>query len=148
MKRDLEKQRAWQRRSKPLKRSGFRGGRKPIKKSNPERRRRAYDRNFGERADHIRAMPCLVAAAWSPPQWTEAGAPRCFGDVQACHARARGMGGVKGDRRTLVPLCAAHHRESGELNTTERAEFEARYQIDLTAKAAALAIVFDGLGVP
>lgn len=77
-------------------------------------------------------MPCLV----------------CGTDeyVQAAHARARGMGGVKGDRRDLVPLCPKHHMESGEFRTSQRAAFEVRHGVDLVAEAARIAVELDERG--
>jgi hypothetical protein len=143
----------------------------PIKARNPERRARAYARNFGDRADAIRAMPCLAceverslasggmtrilgmfALDFAPPR----------GAVQAAHVVARGMGGAKGDRRQLVPLCAYHHGEAGEGRTspistavpggpeveTQRQKFERRYGLDLTVKAAELAEQLDREGYP
>mgnify|MGYP007024627118 CR=1 FL=1 len=34
--------------------------RTPLRKRNPERRAKLHARNFGERGDAIRAMPCLA----------------------------------------------------------------------------------------
>ena len=129
----------------------------PLRKRNPERRAAAYARNFGDRADAIRAMPCLAceverslasggmtrilgmfAIDFAPPR----------GAVQAAHVVARGMGGAKGDRRALVPLCAYHHGAAGEGRTSQREDFERRYGLDLTAKAAELAEQLDREGYP
>ncbi len=96
---------------------------------NRARRAKAYARNFGPRADAVRAMPCLVAGCRRP--------------TVAAHARARGMGGAKGDARELVPLCQPHHLEAGEHRTSQRAAFEARHSLDLTADAARIASLFD-----
>ena len=99
--------------------------RTPLRKANPERRARLYARNFGDHADTIRSMPCLV--------------PGCQQRVEACHARARGMGGAKGSWRDLVPLCREHHIEAGEHRTTQRHAFELRHGVSLTLAAAELA---------
>ena len=99
--------------------------RTPLRKTNPERRARAYARNFGAHADTIRSMPCLV--------------PGCQQRVEACHVRARGMGGAKGSWRDLVPLCREHHIEAGEHRTTQRHAFELRHRVNLTLAAAELA---------
>ncbi len=99
--------------------------RSPLRKVNPERRAKLYARNFGEHADLIRALPCLV--------------PGCSCPAEAAHARARGMGGCMGSWRDLVPLCRAHHIEAGEARTSQRHAFEVRYRVSLTVAAAELA---------
>lgn len=124
---------------------------------NRERKAKVFARNFGERAKAVRAMVCLVIArnatvalgtvnryeAW------EHSASRCSSWlVQAAHVRARGMGGAKGDRRDLVPLCDRHHRESGEFRTSQRTDFERRYGLDLQAEAARIAAELDEKGLP
>ena len=58
----------------------------------------------------------------------------CGGDITASHTNARGMGGVKGDRRELVPLCYMHSLEAGERNTTQRRDFERKYQASLDGR--------------
>lgn len=144
LKRDPDKQRAWRQRSKGLKRTGGpkrTGGlkRTPIARKNPERRAKMFERNFGERGDPVRAMMCLASGHRSDP---------CSGPIQACHAIARGMGGVKGDRRCLVPLCAKHHRASGEHGTSQREAFEKKHKIDLVAEAERIAKELDEQGIP
>ena len=99
--------------------------RTPLRQRNPERRARLYARNFGEHADRVRSLPCLV--------------PGCMQRVEACHARARGMGGAKGSWRDLVPLCREHHEEAGEHRTSKRHAFELRHGVSLTLAAAELA---------
>ena len=111
-----------------------------VKASNPERRKKAYARNFGDRADAVRKMACLVGGRGEDP------AP-CQGDVVAAHVIARGMGGAKGDRRSLVPLCWAHHNEAGERGTTQRASFEARYEVDLLVESDRIAAELDDEGL-
>lgn len=101
---------------------------------NRARRAKSYARNFGPRADAVRAMPCLVAGCRLP--------------TVAAHARARGMGGAKGDARELVPLCQPHHLEAGEHRTSQRAAFEERHGLDLTTEAARIAALLDQHGDP
>jgi hypothetical protein len=122
-------------RGKPLRR------RTRIKATNPERRKRAFARNFGTRGEAVRAMGCLAAGVWGSAD--EAG---CYDSTQACHSIARGMGGAKGDRRNLVPLCGRHHSESGERGTSQRAEFERVHGLDLQAEAARIAEQLDREG--
>lgn len=69
----------------------------------------------------------------------------CLGPMAAAHARARGMGGRGGDRRSLVPLCAHHHDVSHRLT---REEFVRRYQVDLHEAADRIAVEIDQRGVP
>lgn len=108
--------------------------RTPMKRINAERRAKLFARNFGKRSSAVRAMPCLVAG--------------CRKESQAAHVRARGMGGARGDRRDLVPLCAHHHREAGERRTTARLAFQAFYLLDLEAEAARIAAELDAKGLP
>jgi hypothetical protein len=145
------------RRGKPLQR------RTPVRKVNRERKAETFARNFGERAGHVRALGCLVGQALAREldevedfagrlavavdhEQTERACD--FGPTQAAHARARGMGGAKGDRRDLVPLCHRHHAQAGELGTSERAAFERLHDISLTAEAARIAAELDAKGIP
>ena len=144
---DRAKLRAWRERSKGLKPGAPPERRKAMARVNAARRRKSYARNFGERASNVRQMPCLVLVKWYWKAFSTL-PPQCVGQSHAAHARARGMGGCKGDRRVLVPLCAEHHREAGEYGTTQRAEFEAKYGIDLMAEAGRIAVQFDQEGLP
>lgn len=117
-----------------LDRSGSSLRRTRVRARNPERKAETYARNFGERGDAVRAMRCLVAG--------------CRYFPQACHARARQMGGHGGDRRSLVPLCDTHHRESSEFRTSARAAFERRTGLDLVAEAERIALELDERGLP
>lgn len=110
-----------------------------IKPRNEKRRKKMYARNYGDRADAIREMPCLVYEELN-------GASNCAGRVQAAHTQARGMGGVKGDRRKQVPLCAHHHEEAGEARTSKRRAFEERYDISLDEHAERVAVLLDVCG--
>ena len=105
-----------------------------LRARNPERRAAAFARNFGDRGAAVRAMRCLV--------------PGCRHDPQAAHAIARGMGGVKGSLRHLVPLCSAHHRDAGENRTSQRARFEAAHGLDLIAEAERIALLLDAQETP
>ena len=127
-----------------------------VAPSNPKRRAKSYTRNFGQRADVVRLMECLVhregsrlaGAAMDPAPWPESW--RCSSPggspCDPAHTRARGMGGAKGDRRHLVPLCRKHHDMAGEYGTSQREEFERRFRLDLTAEAVALADELDRRG--
>jgi hypothetical protein len=119
-----------------------------IKPTNTKRRRKAFARNYGERGDAVRLMTCLCADM----DWPHPDVDACSGPVQAAHAIARGMGGAKGDRRQLVPLCALHHEEAGEGSRkaeqpSKRAAFEARYGLDVQAEAERIAVELDARGL-
>lgn len=66
-----------------------------IRPTNPARRARLYERNFGAWADRVRRMPCWWCGA-PPPS-------------DAAHTKPRGMGGAGGDRTTLLPMCRSCH---------------------------------------
>lgn len=112
----------------PLKR------RLPMRKANPRRRRESFERNYGERGDYIRAMPCLLAQFGT-----------CMGPIQAAHVKARGMGGRGGDRHSLVPLCGVHHLKMGVMGVKS---FAARFRVDLGAIASAIDEQLTAGGVP
>lgn len=140
MKRDPAKLSDWRKRSKGLRRGkGLTRG-KRINPVNKARKAKAFARNFGDRGEYIREMCCLADSA-------KHGSP-CSGPIQAAHVIARGMGGCKGDRRHLVPLCAIHHLEAGENRTSQREAFEAKYGIDLLAEAERIASLLDEKGIP
>lgn len=103
-----------------------------MKRRNPKRAKQAYARNYGDRGDAVRSMPCLITAA--------------HGLSVAAHARARGMGGCKGTRRDLVNLCQRCHLEAGEARTSQRAAFEALHGVDLFAEAERIAVRLDEEG--
>lgn len=120
--------------------------RTPIKQVNGPRRAKKLKRNFPH-ADKIRALPCAIAELHDKdqagPSWhirglLDAGVPAdvlaCSGAIVSAHVKgARGMGGCNTDPDDpgQCPLCHHHHAQSGELGTTERAEFEQLYAIDL-----------------
>lgn len=103
--------------------------RTPMKRANPRRRRARHRRDFGARAPVVREMPCLAAS------------DTCSGPIEAAHARSRGAGG---DRRHLVPLCSAHHREQ---HTVGVRTFQKSYDLDLLAEAARIAAELDARGL-
>lgn len=114
-----------------------------VKPVNPERRKAKFARNYGTRGAAVRELGCLVRSEY------DSGHSRghnCDGPIHAAHVIARGMGGVKGDRRDLVPLCAHHHHAAGERGTTQRADFEWFYAIDLQAEAGRIAEQLDREG--
>jgi hypothetical protein len=97
-----------------------------MKRSNPERRAKIYDRNYGEggrRGHAVRAMPCVCEGHG------------CWGKMEACHLRPRGLGGCNGDKRELFPACTKHHREQ----EGRTAAFEERYSLDLREIVTAIA---------
>lgn len=104
--------------------------RSPLRRSNPRRRRARHTANFGARAGIVRLMRCLAAADG-----------RCWGHVEAAHARSRGAGG---DRRHLVPLCTGHHREQHDKGVQTFAE---RHGLDLLREAERIAAQLDDQGV-
>ncbi len=101
-----------------------------INPYNAARRAEKFRRNYGARAEAVRDMRCLVGVG-------------CLGPVCAAHAKARGMGGAGGDRRSLVPLCNRHHEQS---HTWGKLTFEARYVLDIDNEAARIAGELDALG--
>jgi hypothetical protein len=130
---------------------------------NRKRKAAAFERNFGKRAEHVRASGCIIGQALARELdevedfasrlvvavgHEQTGRACDFGPAQAAHARARGMGGCKGDRRDLVPLCARHHAQAGELGTSQRADFERLHSISITAEAARIAAELDERGIP
>lgn len=123
-------------------------GRKSAK-----RRKATHERCFGAprpgdgdtRDAAVRRMRCLALG--------RAGHV-CDSPVQAAHVRARGMGGAKGDRFDLIPLCRLAHREAGELPSpgnyhgSQREAWELKHGVRLRATAAALAQQLTDEGYP
>jgi hypothetical protein len=112
---------------------------KPVRERNSKRKAKTFARCFGDRAAAVREMPCLACVARGSRQ---------MAPTQAAHARARGLGGVKGNSSDLVPLCAFDHELASEFGTSKRAAFEARAGLDLTACAASIAADLDARGLP
>lgn len=114
-------------RCKPLKR-----GRR-VKPVNGARKAHAFARNFGPEADALRWFACVVASRGD-------GNHRCSrGPVDVAHVVARGMGGAKGGRFDVVPMCSKAHRNAGEARTTMREAFELLFGVDLRAEADRIA---------
>lgn len=67
-----------------------------VKPRNAKRLAKLRAQQFAEQSDICRALPCLLCSA-PPPS-------------EPHHASARGMGGVKGLDRHVIPLCLVHHR--------------------------------------
>lgn len=67
-----------------------------LRQRNPARLAKLRAQQFAEQSDICRALPCLLCSA-PPPS-------------EPHHASARGMGGVKGLDRHVIPLCTVHHR--------------------------------------
>lgn len=130
---DADKLRAWRRRSKR------------VRRRNEERATEKYDRNYGARADAVREMPCVARARAGVVRPAEMD---CRGQIAAAHARARGMGGAKGDRFDLFPACAKHHDEAGEARTSQRRRFEERYGLQLELETATIAGILTEAGLP
>lgn len=105
---------------------------KRMRPVNRKRRVELYARNFGDRAEIVRAMPCIAAGRGS----------ECWGPVEAAHVRSRGAGG---NRRDLVPLCSAHHRRQHQQGVET---FSLRHHLDLAAEASRIAADLDERGVP
>jgi hypothetical protein len=112
---------------------------------NRGRRAAAYARNFGPRADAIRAMPCAVAAVAHRvrPDWSP-----CWLAVEAAHSKARKMGGCGSGSRWQWPACRGHHEEAGEFRTSKRAAFVAKYEIDPVELSGRIAVELDERGLP
>ncbi|MFA6046798.1 MAG: hypothetical protein WC718_17585 [Phycisphaerales bacterium] len=86
-----------------------------INPANRDRRKRLYERNYGDKADWIRAQPCEVTKADPENGWP----------IQAAHTKARGMGGCGGSKLDLVPLAPWVHRDFDLLTD---ARFLAKYE--------------------
>ena len=128
--RDPEKTLAWKRRGaknyednlreqgrkfSDMKRSGI----KPV---NEERREKEWARAYGseERVRFVKDLPCAVPGCGDSPS-------------ENAHLETGGMG-RKADADTVVPLCAAHHRElDDELGSVDL--FDCEHGTDLWATA-------------
>jgi hypothetical protein len=106
------------RRKSPKRTGGLKRSR--IRPVNPERRERRRESQFGDHAERVRSLPCLVPGCREVP-------------VHAAHVRSRAAGGSAAD---LVPLCWRHHREQHDRGVRT---FERIYGVDLAAIAAELA---------
>lgn len=135
-------------RGKPMARGPGPKRTKPVNPVNRKRRKKMHKRNYGaphpergdNRGDRVRAMPCEVARVMGLRQgWPVEDCARmraCVEKIDAAHTEPIKMGGVGGDCTKIVSLCRVHHGESGEFRTSQRAEFEECYGVDLVARAA------------
>jgi hypothetical protein len=121
IKTDPDSVREWQERSMKKLR-GVKRTSKPLPAVNRKRRAKLTARQFGDHAEYIRSLPCVIRGM-------DAG--EC-GPSEAAHVRSRGAGGTAAD---LVPLCLRHHAEQ---HVTGIETFQERYEIDLRAIAADL----------
>lgn len=110
---------------------------KPLNKRNEKRWTANHQRAYGEYADYIRSLPCIVCQLKA--------IPHAF--TEAAHSRTGGTG-RKSDAKWLVPLCGSwgiqtdrgidwqpgHHAESHAGIET----FESKYSVDLKAEAKKL----------
>lgn len=99
--------------------------RTPLAKVNNKRKRKLYAKNFGDYADLIRQMPCVVCGRF---------------DCEPHHVKSRGAGG---DKSSLVPLDRRCHIM---FHAMGKESFERRFMIDLESEAALLWHEFGGDG--
>ena len=127
-------------RGEPLKRGNSLERRTRINPINRDRRNARRECDFGDLAEHVRTLPCLVCGR-SP--------------VDPAHVRSRGAGGhawIEGSLDVhgvpfpirvgnIVPLCRAHHTEqhASGIRTFERA-----HRLDLAAEAERIGREFAG----
>lgn len=122
-------------RGKPLvRRSRLRSG-SALPKRNPRRAKARRERDFGDYAEWIRGRPCVIGeVAWRRAT-VGLGAPiACTGHSEPAHVKSRGAGGRA--LGNLLSLCHDHHSEQHSLGIKS---FAAKYSIDLSGVASALA---------
>lgn len=101
----------------------------PLKKSNPKRKKKAFEENFGEKAEFIRKQSCVVFRYGSlPDDLNRTDDFDCEGKIEAMHTTSRGAGGKK---EHLVPICQKHHREQHNGPHS----FERKYRLNLAMAA-------------
>lgn len=88
--------------------------RSPVPKQNRARLKKRRAECFGEKAEWIRKMPCVMRLHQG-----------CSSRVEAIHVRSRGAGGKA---ESLLPMCNYHH---GQLHVMGRRTFEAFHVRDL-----------------
>lgn len=145
MKRDVEKHRAWQKRSKPLGRKARMPDRKPLPKVNRKRKAKRHAAQFAEQAAIVRQMECCGCA---PQRYRELHLAFAFAVArgrrangwpersQPHHEPSVGAGGIDKD---TVPLCPDHHTLGPDAVHRIGVEtFEAKFRIDIRAIAAAI----------
>ena len=97
--------------------------RTPTRKRNPKRAAKRRQEHFGDEADYIASLPCDTCHKPGPSD------PH--------HEPPRSTGGTKKD---LVPLCKSnpatgHEGHHDERHRIGRKAFEAKYNVDLKARA-------------
>jgi len=105
-----------------------------LKRTNPERRKRELERQFGELAEYVRGRACCVRA--------------CRGWAEPAHVHSRRSAGAWIERDgelvgNIAPLCNFHHREQHRVGI---ASFQARHELDLEAVAALVGREYVALG--
>jgi hypothetical protein len=108
-----------------VKRSPLKRG-KPMRAKNPKRAKQRQQVAFGEKAEWIRTLRCVVGEAYHCSLLHVAGRQ----PAEAAHVKSRGAGGRA---EHLIPLCVLHHHEQHTLGISTFAE---KYGIDLTELAA------------
>lgn len=109
-----------------MKRGGYLKTYTPINPINEERQEREQERQFGELAEYVRGLGCLV----------------CGGPSQACHFKTRRNGGAWRivfcedthepiEVGNLWPGCPRHHREQHDRGILT---FQATHGLDLDAE--------------
>ena len=92
-KRELARKRGLKRGKERLRSEARLERRTAMKKSNRKRKAKRYERDFGDKADFVRAQPCAVCGQ---------------GPSDPHHEPPRGAGGRKAD---LTNLCRPHHAQ-------------------------------------
>lgn len=119
MKRDLEKLRAWHRRSKPLARTGALKRKAKLPPVNRKRKAKTKLEQFGpkERRRFVRTLACIV--------------PGCNGPSENAHNPSVAAGGKAAD---VSPICRAHHTEQHLIGIQT---WQRKYGLDVEATNAA-----------
>lgn len=100
-----------------------------MKRRNEKRAAKMLAKNFAPRpvVEPFCAVAEKLAGMRSKPlEWLV-----CWGPIDQCHIKARGMGGCNSDGATVF-LCRGHHQEQ----EGRAAAFEAKYQMNLRDEGA------------
>lgn len=87
-----------------------------IPRVNRKRKAKLYARNFGDKADWIRAKPSCVSGHYGTR----------FDPMVASHATARGMGGCHGSLVDLVPMLWSENNDYSDLPNEK---WDAKYAV-------------------
>lgn len=93
------------------------------KKRNRKRATARHAAAYGEKAEWLRLLACVVHR-------------NCAGPVEAHHVKTRGAGGMSKD---IVSLCQRHHREFHDVG---RLTFVERHGVDLYEEARHLEVIW------